>query len=122
MIAEVPSRIALATSDASARVGSGEWIIDSSICVAVITGFPYSSDAHDDPLLQERHLGGADLHAEVAARDHHAVRLGEDLVERRDRLRLLDLRDHPRVRAARLDQRAQSAVTSDAERTNESAT
>src|SRR5579862_2826345 len=42
--AEVPSRIALATSLASARVGSAEWIIDSSICVAVITGFPSSSD------------------------------------------------------------------------------
>ncbi len=35
--------MALATSDASARVGSGWWIIDSSICVAVITGFPRSS-------------------------------------------------------------------------------
>ena len=43
MIALVPSRIAFATSDASARVGSGAWIIDSSICVAVITGFPRSS-------------------------------------------------------------------------------
>ena len=43
MIAEVPSRIAFATSDASARVGSVWWIIDSSICVAVITGRPRSS-------------------------------------------------------------------------------
>ena len=43
MIALVPSRIAFATSDASARVGSGAWIIDSSICVAVITGLPRSS-------------------------------------------------------------------------------
>ena len=38
--ADVPSRIAFATSLASARVGSAWWIIDSSICVAVITGFP----------------------------------------------------------------------------------
>jgi hypothetical protein len=38
--ASVPSRIALATSDASARVGRGAWTIDSSIWVAVITGFP----------------------------------------------------------------------------------
>ena len=68
-------------------------------------GLPVLERAHDDALLQERHLGGADLHAEVAARDHHAVRLGEDLVEHRDRLRLLDLRDHPGVRAARLDER-----------------
>ena len=43
MIAEVPSRIAFAMSEASARVGSGAWIIDSSICVAVITGFACSS-------------------------------------------------------------------------------
>ena len=41
--AEVPSRIAFATSLASARVGSACTIIDSSICVAVITGFPRSS-------------------------------------------------------------------------------
>ena len=38
--AEVPSITALATSAASARVGSGDWIIDSSICVAVITSLP----------------------------------------------------------------------------------
>ncbi len=31
---------ALATSAASARVGSDDWIIDSSICVAVITSLP----------------------------------------------------------------------------------
>ena len=33
----------MATSLASARVGSGRVIIDSSICVAVIAGFPCSS-------------------------------------------------------------------------------
>ena len=36
----VPSSTALATSVASARVGRGAAIIESSICVAVITGFP----------------------------------------------------------------------------------
>ena len=40
MTASVPSRIALATSEASARVGRGAWTIDSSIWVAVITGLP----------------------------------------------------------------------------------
>ena len=40
--ADVPSRIAFATSLASARVGSACSIIDSSICVAVITGLPAS--------------------------------------------------------------------------------
>ena len=38
----MPSSTALATSEASARVGSGLDTIDSSICVAVITGFPAS--------------------------------------------------------------------------------
>ena len=41
--ADVPSRIAFATSLASARVGSGECTIVSSIWVAVMTGFPRSS-------------------------------------------------------------------------------
>ncbi len=36
----VPSMIALATSVASARVGRAFPVIDSSICVAVMTGFP----------------------------------------------------------------------------------
>jgi hypothetical protein len=36
--ASVPSKMAFATSEASARVGSGFVIIDSSIWVAVITG------------------------------------------------------------------------------------
>ena len=40
MTASVPSRMALATSDASARVGRGWCTIDSSIWVAVITGLP----------------------------------------------------------------------------------
>jgi hypothetical protein len=40
MIASVPSRIALATSEASARVGRGFSIMLSSICVAVMTTFP----------------------------------------------------------------------------------
>jgi putative Mn2+ efflux pump MntP len=38
MMASVPSSTALATSLASARVGRGLRIIESSICVAVITG------------------------------------------------------------------------------------
>ena len=41
--ASVPSKMALATSLASARVGRGFSIIDSSICVAVITGRRKSS-------------------------------------------------------------------------------
>jgi hypothetical protein len=40
MTADVPSITALATSAASARVGSGWEIIDSNIWVAVITSLP----------------------------------------------------------------------------------
>ena len=43
--ADEPSRIALATSLASARVGSGRCSMDSSIWVAVMTVFPRSSEA-----------------------------------------------------------------------------
>jgi hypothetical protein len=39
MTASAPSSTALATSDASARVGRGALIIDSSIWVATMTGF-----------------------------------------------------------------------------------
>ena len=38
--ASAPSKIAVATSETSARVGTGELIIDSSICVATTTGLP----------------------------------------------------------------------------------
>ena len=41
--ASVPSKTALATSLTSARVGAGATIIDSSICVAVTTGVPTST-------------------------------------------------------------------------------
>ena len=38
--ASAPSNTAVETSDTSARVGTGLWIIDSSICVATTTGLP----------------------------------------------------------------------------------
>mmetsp|Transcript_8267 Transcript_8267/g.22812 ORF Transcript_8267/g.22812 Transcript_8267/m.22812 type:complete len:219 (+) Transcript_8267:600-1256(+) len=41
MTQSVPSNTALATSLASARVGRGALIMDSNICVAVITGLPF---------------------------------------------------------------------------------
>ena len=40
MMASAPSNTAVATSDTSARVGTGAVIIDSSICVATTTGLP----------------------------------------------------------------------------------
>ena len=40
MIASAPSKTAVATSETSARVGTGAVIIDSSIWVATTTGLP----------------------------------------------------------------------------------
>ena len=73
MTASVPSSTALATSAASARVGRGLRIMESSICVAVMTSFPRQFELANDALLDERDLLGAQLHAEVAARHHRAV-------------------------------------------------
>ena len=51
----------------------------------------------DDPLLGDRHVLGAELDAQVAARDHHAVGRRQDRLQVVERLRLLDLRDHRRA-------------------------
>ena len=107
--ADVPSRIAFATSLASARVGSACSIIDSSICVAVITGLPASRQRRMIRFCSSGTVAGADLDAEVAAGDHHRVGLVEDVVERVDRLGLLDLRDHAARRAGCRDELPQLA-------------
>ena len=61
--------------------------------------------SEDDSLLQERHVCRAHLHTEVATGDHHRICLVEDLVDRRDGLLELDLRDHPRLRPGELELR-----------------
>jgi len=72
-------------------------------------GLPALERFGDDPLLHERHELRADLDAEVAAGDHDRVSLRENVVERVDRLRLLDLGDHVSGRSLLLDQRLQVA-------------
>ena len=91
--ASVPSMIAFATSLASARVGRGFSIIDSSICVAVMTGRPMMIRELDDLLLRNRHFLERELDAEVAARHHHAVGRAHDALDVLQRRVLLDLRD-----------------------------
>ena len=86
--------MAVATSDASARVGTGEEIIDSSICVATMTGLPVTSAQPDDAPLDRRHLLRRHFDAKIAARDHDAVATRDDRVEALDRRRLLQLRQH----------------------------
>src|ERR1700726_2162793 len=85
------SKIAVATSDTSARVGTGLVIIDSSICVATTTGLPARRGARE-LLLHARHLLKRHFHAEVAARDHDGVSEIENVADAADRLRLFDLR------------------------------
>ena len=107
--ASVPSITALATSSTSARVGIGASTIDCSICVAVITARLQAQRLADDLLLQAGQLGIADLHAQVAARDHHHVRGLDDLAQHGDRVGALDL-GHQRGLAAGLAQQAPRLV------------
>ena len=98
MTASVPSRIALATSATSARVGRVEATIESSICVAVIDGPRELAGLREQVLLDDRHELDRQLDAEVAARDHDAVGGADDLLHAVDGLRLLDLRDERQAR------------------------
>ena len=98
--ASVPSKMALATSVASARVGRDDEIIDSSICVAVMTGLLARLHFADDLLLHDRHALHRNLDAEIAARHHDAVGCSDDVVEIVERLVLFDLGDHGRRFAA----------------------
>ena len=58
----------------SARVGTGLVIIDSSICVATMTGLAMRRHELDGALLHDRHGLERQLDAEVAAGDHDARR------------------------------------------------
>ena len=100
MTASAPSKTAVATSDTSARVGTGAEIIDSSIWVATTTGLPARRQARISCFCRpgtdfQRHFD-----AEVAAGNHQRVGEFDDLVDALDRLRLLDLR-HQADAAAR---------------------
>ena len=83
MQASAPSRMALATSVTSARVGRPRVLHavehlrgdDHRLLMLVAGG--------DDPLLHDRHLGHVDLDAQVAAGHHHAVGFADDGLEAR---------------------------------------
>src|ERR1700704_6493056 len=80
MMASAPSKIAIETSDTSARVGTGLVIMDSSIWVATTTGLP-----------ARRPLLGRHPAAEAAARPHRHMGEGQDRPEPVHSLRLLNL-------------------------------
>ena len=93
MTASAPSRTAFATSEVSARVGTGLEIIDSSICVATMTGFAMRRASSTARFCTIGTASSGSSTPEVAAGDHDAVERVDDLFEGVDRLRLLDLRD-----------------------------
>ena len=103
--ASVPSRIALATSATSARVGREEDDHRVEHLRGGDRGAGERAGQRDHLLLHDRHLLDAQLDAEVAARDHHAVGGAHDLLRALHGLRLLDLGDQrqPRVAADELD-------------------
>ena len=104
MTQSVPSRMAFATSEVSARVGWGFSIMLSSIWVAVITGVSAQWQASMIIFWSSGTFSGRHLHAQVAAGDHDAVGFADDLLEVQDGLGLLDLRDDRDVRLQRLDE------------------
>ena len=97
---------AFATSETSARVGDGELIIDSSICVAVMHDLVARAREPDQALLQTRHRRVADLDREIAARHHDHVARVDDRADVLHGLGALDLRDDVRLPARGAQQRA----------------
>ena len=100
MIASTPSSTALAASLTSARVGRASCVIDSSTCVATMTGMPRRRALRDDLLLRPRHALERHLESEIAARHHDRVARRQDLVEMFERLRPFELGDQRNVGAA----------------------
>ena len=88
--------MAFAMSLASARVGMGRSIMDSSIWVAVMAGTPAWFALVMMCFCRQGHTLGGYLHTEVSARDHHRVRCFHDVVEVIDGHGMFDLGDDGR--------------------------
>ena len=83
MSASAPSSTALATSEASARVGRGALIIDSSIWVATMTGLAARRASLIARFCTSGTCSSGNLHAQVAAGHHDPVERGHDLLAAR---------------------------------------
>ena len=97
--ASVPSSTALATSETSARVGTGFWIIDSIICVAVIVSL-FASRAIR--IIRFCSPGTVALPTSTARSPRATMMPSEASMisaSAWNRLRPLDLRDHQRMAA-----------------------
>ncbi len=110
--ASAPSRIALATSDASARVGRELSIIDSSVWVATITGRAFSRAICTMRFCTSGTCSRGDFDAEVAARDHDRVEGPHDRLDVVDGFGFFDLCDH-RDPATRRQQRRRVDIGSE---------
>ncbi len=83
----------MATSVASARVGRGARIIDSSIWVATIDGPAGATSGAEQVLLQQGDLLHGQLDAQVTSRDHQRVGDAQDRLDVLDGGLGLDLGD-----------------------------
>ena len=90
-MASAPSNTAIDTSETSARVGTGEVIIDSSIWVATTTGLPKRRAMRIIRFCRPGTCLDRHFDAEIAAGDHEGVAELDDLLEPLDGLRLFDL-------------------------------
>ncbi len=97
MIASASSKTALATSVTSARVGMGDSIMLSSMCVATMTGRPTRRAHFHDAPLHDGQFFVRDFNAQITARDHDAICFLNDGFEIFDGLLIFDLGDDQRA-------------------------
>ena len=81
MMASACSKTALATSVTSARVGMGDSIMLSSMCVATMTGLADAQADFDDAALDDGQFFVGNFDAQIAARDHDGVGFADDVFE-----------------------------------------
>ena len=69
----------------------------TSICVAVITGFPSALHFLNDGLLNQRNALQVDFHTQVSTCNHHGIRNGKNLIDIGNGRLLFDFRDDRRM-------------------------
>ena len=97
--ASAPSKMAVATSETSARVGTGLAIIDSSIWVATITGLPARRQARVISFCTPGTFSSGISTPRSPRATISASARSRMSVETRNRLRLFDLGHHRRASA-----------------------
>jgi hypothetical protein len=95
-----PIVTALAASLTSARVGRGSFTIDSSTCVATITGMSSARARRVTSFCTRGTRSSGNSEPEVSPGHHHRIRFMQDLIDPRDRLRTFELGDQRHRRRA----------------------